>query len=402
MSEPAHEKIATAKRPVATPLKQQRLPATQPMYSPKVVIPLFFAIGAAFIIIGVVIYVDSDGIQSITIRYDDLQTCTWADLQFTPAFTCPVISIPFTIPKTMAAPSFVYYFIDNFHQNNRRWVKGSDPSQLRGIQGTSLSGCDAFLYPNQFVDFSASTSPQNVPQFINGSVINVPNAMYDPCGISPWSLFNDSFALYQINPQTGAEELICDGSGFDTLGNPIVPENVVSCSKMGIALDGVQGVRFNYNFDLSGELSFEGWTGACQSFLEKGQHMSSSLSVLGGVGDWAAYACNGWYIGEPGHRIPTMVDQDLMGWLQVSTISSFRKLYRRIDVDLPAGSYAVKIAQRWDISSFGGQKSFVLETTGWIGTPNVFLGVAYWTVGGCCTAVAVAFLLKLLAQQNKH
>lgn len=46
------EASAASKRPKNTALKQQRLPAWQPILTAKTVLPLFFSIGVVFVVLG--------------------------------------------------------------------------------------------------------------------------------------------------------------------------------------------------------------------------------------------------------------------------------------------------------------------------------------------------------------
>lgn len=55
-------------RPDNTAFTQQRLPAWQPILSAGIVIPGFFIIGAAFIGIGVALFVTSQSIQVLEVR----------------------------------------------------------------------------------------------------------------------------------------------------------------------------------------------------------------------------------------------------------------------------------------------------------------------------------------------
>ena len=41
------------------------------------------------------------------------------------------------IPKDMDAPIYVYYKLDNFYQNHRRYVKSRSDIQLRGKSGST-------------------------------------------------------------------------------------------------------------------------------------------------------------------------------------------------------------------------------------------------------------------------
>jgi len=80
----------------------------------------------------------------------------------------------------------VYYQLDNFYQNRRRYVKSRDNSQLAGTYSTKISGCDPIqkvsdLWPKQKINLNKNTMNGDLPAI--------------PCGLVAKSLFNDTFTL---------------------------------------------------------------------------------------------------------------------------------------------------------------------------------------------------------------
>lgn len=89
--------------------------------------------------------------------------------------------------------------------------------------------------------------------------------------------------------------------------------------------------------------------------------------------------------------------EDLIVWMRTAALSTFRKLYGRIEEDLQQNQrITVVIENNYNTYSFGGKKKLVLSTTSWIGGKNDFLGVAYLTVGGLCLFLALVFILLYL------
>ena len=61
--------LPKTKKPKSTALKQQRLPAWQPILTANTVLPLFFAIGCAFVVLGSVILHYSNTVDEFSYDY---------------------------------------------------------------------------------------------------------------------------------------------------------------------------------------------------------------------------------------------------------------------------------------------------------------------------------------------
>lgn len=68
----------------------------------------------------------SDKIIEAEVRYDE--TCK------EPRKKC---TVTLNVAKDMPGPVFVYYQLDNFYQNHRRYVKSRDNAQLKGTYKTA-------------------------------------------------------------------------------------------------------------------------------------------------------------------------------------------------------------------------------------------------------------------------
>eukprot|EP00253_Pinus_taeda_P006296 PITA_06296 len=92
--------------------------------------------------------------------------------------------------------------------------------------------------------------------------------------------------------------------------------------------------------------------------------------------------------------IPLSGDEDLMVWMRLAPLPTFRKLYGRIEEDLKENdSITVNLFNNYNTYTFGGTKKVVLSTTSFLGGKNNFLGIAYLTVGTLCIFLAMVFLL---------
>lgn len=99
--------------------------------------------------------------------------------------------MPFTIDEEIKAPIYVYYQLDNFYQNHRRYVKSRDNSQLAGTykEVEDLDNCDPIvkvgdLWPHQ-------------QKSVSGKDLADKEAPAIPCGLVAKSLFNDTFTMSQ-------------------------------------------------------------------------------------------------------------------------------------------------------------------------------------------------------------
>ncbi|KAK2429569.1 hypothetical protein P8452_43164 [Trifolium repens] len=79
------------------------------------------------------------------------------------------------IKKKMKAPIYVYYELDNFYQNHRRYVQSRSVKQLRSKAGEKeVRSCRPLGH---------MTNHQPVV----------------PCGLIEWSLFNDTYKISRYN-----------------------------------------------------------------------------------------------------------------------------------------------------------------------------------------------------------
>lgn len=81
-------------------------------------------------------------------------------------------------------------------------------------------------------------------------------------------------------------------------------------------------------------------------------------------------------------------------WMRTAGLPTFKKLYAKIDADLPKGTYTIEVADNFRVERFSGTKAIVLSTVSWLGGKNTFLGGAYLAVGILCLILAGGFLIK--------
>jgi hypothetical protein len=156
-----------SRRPANTAFKQQRLKAWQPILTPKPVILAFIIVGIVFIPIGVGIVYSSNKVVEVDQRYD--HACAVGN----------VCNITMKVDQRMEAPVYLYYRLENYYQNHRRYVKSRNDNQLRGDvvkKYDDLADCDPYISEGDSKD---------------------PSKFYLPCGLIARSMFNDSFTLWK-------------------------------------------------------------------------------------------------------------------------------------------------------------------------------------------------------------
>ena len=98
--------------------------------------------------------------------------------------------VTLSIDTDIQAPIYVYYQLENFYQNHRRYVKSRSNEQLLGnelaVDSAEIKDCDPII-TNKQLEFTHN---------VNGTLLD-PAAAAFPCGLVAKSFFNDTFSLFK-------------------------------------------------------------------------------------------------------------------------------------------------------------------------------------------------------------
>ena len=168
--------------------KQQKLPGWRPVPTITSTTIIFICFGVIFILLGTLILIFSNQIIEIQKQYDNLPNCK----------DHKICNISIEIEEDMKREIMVYYQLNGFYQNHRRYVKSKSDVQLNGKTMTlqemkKTQDCDPVV-TNEEMGFTQGAKS------IMGTDLNM-KELAVPCGLIAKSFFNDNFIDWKVDGQ---------------------------------------------------------------------------------------------------------------------------------------------------------------------------------------------------------
>ncbi|NXJ14604.1 CC50C protein, partial [Odontophorus gujanensis] len=318
-SAPQEAETRPSRCPDNSAFKQQKLPAWKPQLTIASVLSTFFLTGAFCLSVGVSLVVAANSIRETQIDYSDkCSNCSKLRENSSNWNNECLCSINFTLAEDMLGDVFMYYGLQNFYQNHRRYVLSRSDEQLLGrnvdVQNTYCAPFAAYQ---------------------NGT----PMA---PCGAIANSMFNDTIDLfYNFNSSVIQVPLLKTGNSWWTDKN----------------------VKFRNPESHNLSAAFAGT--ARPPYWHKPVYLLDEEDER-----------NNGYINDDfiiWMRVSAFATFRNL-YRRVSRKGQFAD-------GLPAGNYTFLISYNFPVSKFKGKKYVILSTMVWSGGSNPFLGIAYLVCG---------------------
>ena len=168
--------------------KQQKLPGWRPVPTITTTSIIFISFGVVFIVLGIVILVLSGQIEEISFRYDE-----YCKTKGTITDGINKCKIKLDIKNDMNKKVMIYYQLDGFYQNHRRYVKSKSDDQLNG-KVISLED----MKDSEDCDPVVTNKEMGKTISVKGNALNG-SELAVPCGLIAKSYFNDNFTDWTLN-----------------------------------------------------------------------------------------------------------------------------------------------------------------------------------------------------------
>lgn len=375
-------------RTLWTQFTQQRLKAWQLAFTPRCVILTYMVCGIVSFAVGLrLLLLSRSAVEHVT---------DYTDLSVDPVTR--VGSFEIKVTEHMEPPIWIYYELEGFHQNHRRYVKSRDDEQLQDAKRTQLANCK--------------------PWVAEGS-----GRAFYPCGLVARSVFNDSYVVVVNQTATSGEVLQVDSR----------PKTIAWAADLEGRFRNADPEEQDEGHQMTLQEALNMWIlhrfplVACEpTQILQGQEYVPAVVATRNISSARVPDCENYKHGTPSCRFvrkttesepfkcsgsfKEVIKQGDWGiesghfivWMRIAGLPNFRKLWGRVDRALPAGtSLKVYFEDNFPVREFRGRKAFVIGTTTVLGGRNDFLGVGYMTVGTFCLIYGLIFAWRHVAGVNR-
>lgn len=463
-----------------TKFKQQKLDAWQPILTPGWVIGTFLVVGCVFVPVGAYLFQLSQDLFESVVLYDSFDTS-----QIQASTSCQIgalnqgyalvengtknykdceITIEITQDIETGDSIYVYYQIDKFYQNHRRYVQSVAPNQLDNTYQMSIGDTSSTTYSNLQTYCNPDSSFTAVIPYLTAARI------FYPCGLIALSTFNDGIELSGF--ERGTDQVTYNAgffvsstsSTFNNTNSPKLVTDDIAWSydmsnkfKNPTSTDCKNGdgsvnlgstgnlcpqnyYQYKYLWQTYSQfVCYPAMAGAPNTPNVTGSPSEAAcidwntyINTLGvetfGATEWAAFTLNrgnftgdnsgcaqcnaGFVLTSAGGILPPLPDgsagvrdEGFVVWMRTAGLPTFRKLYGTIkaptDGFKKGDKLTFSVIPNFLVSTIEGSKSLVVGTVSPLGGKNNVLGIAYITVGSICIFLAAVFAVKMKVAPRK-
>ncbi|RLN11167.1 hypothetical protein BBJ28_00007140 [Nothophytophthora sp. Chile5] len=371
-------------RPDSSRMTQQQLPMWEPVLTLGWTIGICFAVAASCIVLGAAVIYTSGTLTTLRVVYDGDADTQAIDTQqpdgnISQLANCRLDSptdansfhanhtcyLHFTLPTAIRSPARVFYELDGYYQNHRRFVSSMVRTQFTDEwrpDSTALLECVPMTtVESELCVVGACEAPEMARK----------RELF-PCGIVANTMFNDIFWLHE---------------GVLPSGEALNRTDLVSKGSSRIY---AAHNNKNPTWDLSTDEYLPVWLNPNMSRIIPPVNGSAAPYITDDYTNSTAWVHDAL---DSTYGVGVGVENEFWRvWVEGAAMHPFRKAYGRIERDLPAGTTLVFAVQsNFFVRSFGGSKALVLGEVGWFGSANHILGGFFLAVGGVFFAAGIFF-----------
>ncbi|KAG7391371.1 Cell cycle control protein 50A [Phytophthora pseudosyringae] len=372
---------ANVNRPDGSRMTQQQLHMWEPVLTLGWSIGICFTLAALCVGLGVLIMYTSGALTTLRVVYDgdeanatqpggsvsQLANCRLDDSKDANLFhadhTCYV---HLTLPKAITSPARVFYELDGYYQNHRRFVSSVIRTQFTDEWSPETATSTLECYPMKTITSALCTVGTCEPTEA------AKQRELFPCGIVANTLFNDIFWLHE---------------GVLPSGEKLSRTDMTS---RGIARTYAAHNNKNPTWNVSSDTYLPVWLNPNTSRVIPPLTGSTAPHITADYTNSTAWVHDAL---DPDYGVGVGLENEFWRvWVEGAAMHPFRKPYGRIEHDLPAGTtLTFAVQSNFFVRSFRGSKALVLEEVGWFGSSNRVLGGFFLGIGAIFAVACIFF-----------